>query len=153
MQDNEQSATLQDYQAVIGSLTCVVTISRPDLASSVGILSKFVSRQGQSHWKSVKRVIRYIKGSLSVGLKFDASSKNSVNVIGFTDADWAGNITERKSTSVYAFQLCGGTISWRSKRQEIVASSSTEAEYVALSFAAQELTGLRSFLKGLGYEQ
>ena len=112
-----------------------------------------MSKPSQSHWKCAKRVLRYIKGSLNVGLKFDASSQTAVDVIGFTDADWAGDVDERKSTSGYVFRICGGTISWRSKRQEIVALSSTEAEYIALSFAAQELMWLRSFLKDLGYEQ
>ncbi len=153
LMDDEQAVNLKDYQALIGCLTYAMTISRPDLATSVGILSKFMSKPGQSHWKAAKRVLRYIKGSLNVGLKFDASDQKSVDVIGFTDADWAGDIVERKSTSGYVFQICGGTVSWRSKRQEIVALSSTEAEYVALSFAAQELMWLRSFLNDLGYYQ
>ena len=80
-----------------------MTISRPDLAASVRILSKVMSRLGQSHWKAVKCVLRYIKGSLTRGLKFDASSQNSVDIIGFIDADWAGDIIERKSTSGYIF--------------------------------------------------
>ena len=153
LKDDEQSVNLEEYQALIGCLTYAMTISRPDLATAVGILSKFMSKPSQSHWKCAKRVLRYIKGSLNVGLKFDASSQTAVDVIGFTDADWAGDVDERKSTSGYVFRICGGTISWRSKRQEIVALSSTEAEYIALSFAAQELMWLRSFLKDLGYEQ
>ena len=153
LMDDEESIGLEDYQALIGCLTYAMTISRPDLATAVGIMSKFMSKPGQSHWKGVKRVQRYIKRSLNVGLKFDASNQTSVDVIGFTDADWAGDIIERKSTSGYVFQICGGAVSWRSKRQEIVALSSTEAEYIALSFAAQELMWLRSYLKDLGYEQ
>ena len=153
LKDDEQSVNLEDYQALIGCLTYAMTISRPDSATAVGILSKFMSKPGQSHWKGVKRVLRYIKGSLNVGLKFDASNQTYVDVVGFTDADWAGDVVERKSTSGYVFQICGGTVSWRSKRQEIVALSSTEAEYIALSFAAKELMWLRSFLKDLGYEQ
>ena len=152
-EDHEESIGLEDYQALIGCLTYAMTISRPDVATAVGIMSKFMSKLGQSHWKGVKRVLRYIKGSLNVGLKFDASNQTSVDVIVFSDADWAGDIVERKSTSGYVFQICGGTVSWRSKRQGIVALSSTEAEYIALSFAAQELMWLRSFLKDLGYEQ
>ena len=153
LKDDEQSVckNLQDYQAVIGCLTYALTISRLDLATSIGIIRKFMSKHW-NHLKAVKRVLRYIKGSLNVGLKF-ASCQTYVDVIGFTDADWAGDVVERKSTSGYVFQICGGTVSWRSKRQEIVALSSTEAEYIALSFAAQEPMWLRSFLKDLGYEQ
>eukprot|EP00795_Rhopilema_esculentum_P005487 gene5487-biopygen473 len=79
LKDDEQSVNLQDYQAVIGCLTYAMTISRPDLATSVGILSIFMSKPGQNHWKAVKRVLRYIKGSLNVGLKFDASCQTSVD--------------------------------------------------------------------------
>ena len=81
-------------------------------------------------------------------MKFDASFQTSVDVIGFMDADWAGDVVERKS-----FQACIGTVSWRSKRQEIVALSSTKAEHVALSFAAQELMWLITFLKDLRHKQ
>ena len=63
------------------------------------------------------------------------------------------DVTERKSTSGYTFTVCGGLVSWRSKRQEIVALSSTEAEYIALSLAAQELVWLKPFVKDLGYNQ
>ena len=87
----------------------------------------------------MKRALRYIKGTLDVGLEFNASNHTAANVTGFTDADWAGDLTERKSTSGYLFTVCGGLVSWRSKRQAIVALSSTEAEYIALSLAAQEL--------------
>ena len=71
LKDDEQSVNLQDYQAVTGCLTYATTISRPDLATSVGILSKLLSNPGQNHWEAVKRVLRFIKGSLNVGLKLD----------------------------------------------------------------------------------
>ena len=112
-----------------------------------------MSNPGTEHWTALKRVLRYIKGTLDVGLQFNGCSQESVDLIGYADADWAGDITERKSTSGYVFKVCGALVSWRSKRQEVIALSSTEAEYIALSFAAQELLWLKAFLTDLGYNQ
>ena len=149
----ETPMNLTDYQAAVGCLTYAMTMTRPDLATALGILGNFLSNPGQEHWKALKRVLRYIKGTLDVGLEFNASNQTAVNVTGFTDADWGADVTERKSTSGYTFTVCGGLVSWRSKRQEIVALSSTEAEYIALSLAAQEVVWLKSFVKDLGYNQ
>ena len=106
------------------------------------------ARTGSESSESCKACTEVHQGSLKVGLKFDPSFQTSVDVIGFMDADWAGDSVERKS-----FQACIGTVSWGSKRQEIVALSSTQAEYVALSFAAQELMWLITFLKDLRHKQ
>ena len=78
---------------------------------------------------------------------------NNIELQGYSDADWAGDITSRKSTSGYLFQLGGGIISWRSKRQNIVAVSSTEAEYIALTLASQEAIWLRRLLSSIGFKQ
>ena len=82
-----------------------------------------------------------------------SAKDNNTQIVGYADADWAGDVNTRKSTSGYVFQIGGSTISWMSKRQSIVALSTTEAEYVALSTATQEAIWLRSLLKGMGFEQ
>ena len=133
----------KEYQAIIGCLTYATVATRPDLSAAVGALSEFMSNPGPEHWIGVKRILRYIKGTIDYGLKFKASNANNVELQGYSDADWAGDVTSRKSTSGYIFQLGGGAISWRSKRQNIVALSSTEAEYVALTLASQEAIWLR----------
>ena len=153
LKEGEKVVNAMGYQAAIGSLTYAMTMTRPDLAASIGILGKFMSNPGTEHWTALKRVLRYIKGTLDVGLQFNGCSQESVDLIGYADADWAGDITERKSTSGYVFKVCGALVSWRSKRQEVIALSSTEAEYIALSFAAQELLWLKAFLTDLGYNQ
>ena len=93
-----------------------------------------MSRPGPENWAGIKRVFHHIKGTLDFGLKFVASDEGHFSLQGFVDADLAGDVSTRKSTSGYVFRLGGATIS---KHQPIVALSSTEAEYVALCSAAQ----------------
>ena len=90
-----------------------------------------------------------MKGTLKHGLCF--SGKNGAELVGYSDADWAGDLDTRRSTSGYVFQIGDATINWSSKRQQTVARSTTEAEYVALSAAAQESIWLRRLLSDLGY--
>jgi len=107
------------------------------------------------HWVGVKRVLRYIKGTLDYGLLYKTTNRNGEvsDLRGYADADWAGDVTTRKSTSGYVFQIGSSTVSWSSKRQSVVALSSTEAEYVALSHATQEATWLRNLLQSMGFDQ
>ena len=112
-----------------------------------------MSLPGPELWAGIKRVVRYIKGTLDFGLKFVASYEGNFGLQGFANADWAGDISTRKSTSGYVFILGGTTISWKSKRQPIVALSSTEADYVALCSAAQETIWLRHLSSSIGFEQ
>ena len=115
--------------------------SRPDIAFAVGSLARHSAKPGKSHWTAVKRVLRYLSGTINQGIIFRRSE--SASIVGYSDADWAGDRQDRKSTSGYLFQIAGGPISWRSKKQDTVALSTAEAEYVALSFASQETIWLR----------
>ena len=103
------------------------------------------------HWCAVKRVLRYVKATSDLGLKFE--STESFALAGFSDSDWAGCAESRKSTSGFVFQLGKCTVSWSSKKQPIVALSSTEAEYIALCRAAQEAVWLRNLLSDVGLPQ
>jgi hypothetical protein len=135
------------YQSAIGCLTYLTTSTRPDIAAAVGILSKFMADPGPAHWMGVKRILRYLKGTHDYGLVFTAGNQDAL--LGFSDSDWAGDVVTRRSTSGYVFQLGKSTISWCSKRQQTVAKSSTEAEYVALAMATQEVVWLRRLLSDL----
>ena len=130
---------------------CIAT--RPDLSSAVGVLNQFMNNPRLHHVKGVKRVLRYIKGTLHYGICFDKSSDADFKLYGFSDADWASDVNMRKSTSGYICRIGGATIVWKSKRQSIAALSSTEAEYVALSSATQDIVWLRSLLAAMGLEQ
>ena len=135
---------VREYQMAIGCLTYATTATRPDLAAAVGILSKYMARPGKDHWQGVKRVLRYVKGTLNSGLTFTAHGNNYV-LYGYADADWGGDVETRRSTSGYVFQIQNNTISWCSKRQASVSRSTTEAEYIALSTACQEAVWLRRY--------
>ncbi len=98
-----------------------------------------------THWNALKRVFRYIRGTTDVSIRYGNRPK-TLGLEGSSDSDWGGCKETRRSTSGYVFQLANGPISWRSKRQTIVALSSTEAEYIALTEATKEAIWMRSLL-------
>ena len=136
------------YQSMIGSLLYAAIATRPDISQIVGVLSKFNSCSNESHLSAVKRVFRYLKGTMSMGIRYCKSSK--WDLVGFSDADWAGNLDDRRSTSGNLFLLSNAPVSWQSKKQSNVTLSTTEAEYVALSSATQELVWLHRLLSDIG---
>ena len=144
---------VKEYQALIGSLTYAAIGTRPDIAAALSVVSQFASNPNETHWKGVKRILRYLKGTSDYGICFYGRQDAEIEVLCYVDADWAGDVVTRKSQSGNVFQLCGGLISWSSKKQAVVALSTTEAEYVAAAFAAQELIWLRRLLHELGFEQ
>ena len=99
--------------------------------------------------EGIKRILRYLQGTVHYGLRF--TGNNDAVLFGYSDSDWAGDLDTRRSTSGYVFRIGDATINWCSKRQQTVARSSTEAEYVALSSAAQECIWLRRLLNDVGY--
>ncbi|CAB3988289.1 Retrovirus-related Pol poly from transposon TNT 1-94 [Paramuricea clavata] len=120
--------------------------TRPDISAAVSILSSYMSNPSKEHWNGVKRLIRYIKGTLNFGLKFTTSENDDENgdeLYGYSDANWAGDVDSRRSTSGYVFKVANSTVSWCSKKQASVTKSTTEAEYVALSQATQEVIWIR----------
>ena len=132
------------YQSMIGSLLYAAVGTKPDISHAVGVVSKFSSKPTQAHLTAVKRIYRYLKGSLDVTLKYKKSG--DAQLIGYTDADFAGDLDDRHSTSGNLFLMSGGPVSWFSKKQPIVTLSTAEAEYVALSTATQEATWIRRLL-------
>ena len=135
------------YQQAIGCLTYAATTTRPDIAAAISALSQYMSNPSVDHWSGVKRVLRYVRGTMNYGLRFTTGDRNEL--VGFSDSDWAGDVDTRKSTSGYTFFIGSSLISWSSKKQATVAKSSTEAEYVALSGATQEAIWLRRLLNDL----
>ena len=131
----------QMYQAVIGNLLYLSTKTRPDIAYAVSCVGRFCANPTKEHWTAVKRILQYLKGTSNLGLLYREDT--SAEVIGYSEADWAGDVGDRKSTSGYIFLLRGAAISWKSSKQTCVALSTTEAEYVALSAAAQEAMWLQ----------
>ena len=113
--DDEDAVEQQLYQSLVGSLMYLSVCTRPDLAYAVGILARFSSKPNRSHWTAAKRVLRYLKGTANHGIAFTKSE--SGECLGYSDADWAGDQEDRKSTSGYLFQMAGGPVSWKSRKQ------------------------------------
>ncbi|XP_019173896.1 PREDICTED: uncharacterized protein LOC109169468 [Ipomoea nil] len=135
------------YRRLVGALQ-YLTITRPDLSFSVNRLCQFMHSPTSDHWGLLKRVLRYIKGTISYGLRLSASTSSTTH--GFSDSDWAGCPIDRKSTSGYAVFLGNNLISWLSRKQRTVARSSTEVEYKALADVSAEVTWVVSLLRELG---
>ncbi|KAL2517227.1 Uncharacterized protein Adt_13474 [Abeliophyllum distichum] len=125
------------YSNAIGSIMYLMVCTRPDLTYDVSTRSRFMSNQGLDHWKALKWVPRYLRGSSDTGLVFKNKSKG-VMLKGFVDADYAGDTDNRKSTTSYVFTLCDSCMNWKSQLQHIVALSTTESEYIALTKAVKE---------------
>jgi len=138
------------YRQMIGSLRYICH-SRPEITYSVGIVSRFLSNPKQSYLVAAKRILRYLKGTLGYGLIFLHQSKEGdhLQLLAYSDSDWSGDATDRKSTSGQVFLLSGSPISWSSKKQTVVALSTCEAEYIAACSAACQALWLTTLLKEL----
>lgn len=130
------------YRQAIGSLMFLAQITRPDISFPVNLLSRYCESPGMGHWGAVKRILRYIKGTMDYKIMYDGNKEEIL--YGFSDADWAADLDQRRSTTGYVFTLCGAAISWACKRQSTVALSSTEAEYMATVATIQEAIWLKS---------
>ncbi|GKV14899.1 hypothetical protein SLEP1_g25702 [Rubroshorea leprosula] len=128
-----------------------LTTTCPDIAYAVHIVSQFMAAPRSTHYAAVLRIIRYVKGTLFHRLHFSANS--SLVLRAYSDADWAGDSSDRRSTTGYCLFLGNSLISWRSKKQAIPSRSSTEAEYRALGDTTSELLSLRWFLEDMGIPQ
>ena len=131
--------------------------TRPDLAFAIGLLTRFNSNPGRSHVGALKRVLRYLKGSIDFQLTYGTESSGSsgrsdstLAVLGHCDSDWGGSIDDRRSVSGTVFTIAGGAVTWQAQRQKSVALSTVEAEYMAACQAAKDAVWLRAFLVGLG---
>ena len=145
------------YQSAIGSLMYAMTATRPDIAFAVSVLSRFSSKPDTTHWKALKRVFRYLNGTLHRGITYGGvdplDHRDDRVLTGYSDADWGGCEDIRKSTGGYVYLINGAAVSWSSKRQATVALSSCEAEYMAVTQATKEAVWLRQLLGNLGLQE
>lgn len=133
------------YQEAVGSLLYLAQATRPDIAFAVNDVSRFNLKHTNEHWQAVKRIFRYLKGTSDYRLCYKKNKDTRLQA--FSDADWAAEIDGRRSCSGYVIKMSNGAISWCSKRQPIVALSSTEAEYIALSSTVREVIWIRMLAK------
>jgi hypothetical protein len=148
--------TQEDYRGIIGALLYLAGSTRPDIAFSVRVLARYQEVSTDEHWKRAKRVLRYLQSTMEYGLSMPLlPSGEDLILKGWSDADFAGDPIDWHSTSRYVFTF-GDTLSvilWQSRKQRIVALSTTKAEYIALAEAVQEAIYLRQVLEELGYAQ
>jgi hypothetical protein len=119
---------------LIGSLMYAMVCTRPDISFAIGKLSCFNNCFTKEHYEYAKRVLKYLKGTIKYGLHY---AKTSIGLEGFADADWANDKLDRKSCSGFLLKLAGGAVCWESRKQTMVALSTTEAEYVSLSICTK----------------
>ena len=136
----------EPYAELVGSLLYLSQCTRPDISHAVGVLTRHMSSPKLAHWELAKRILRYLRGTWNFGLCYNSGSYLG----GFTDSDFAGDVASSKSTTGCVFELCGAAVSWASKKQTVVATSTCESEYIAACYDAKEGTWLRQMLRELG---
>ena len=135
------------YASVVGSLMYAQVCTRPDIAYAVGVLGRYQSNPGVDHWRAAKKVMRYLQGTKDYMLMYRHT--DNLDLVGYSDADFAGCVDSRKSTSGYIFIMAGGAVSWRSVKQTLIATSTMEAEFVSCFQATSQGVWLKSFISGL----
>lgn len=136
------------YRELIGCITYATLTTRPDLCAATNFFSRFQSCYDDTHFQHAKRMLRYIQDTKHLKMVYEKHD-NAETLVGYADADFAGDKNDRKSTSGFVFKVYGNTISWSSKKQPTVSLSSTEAEYIALGGAICEGKWLRGLLHEL----
>ena len=138
------------YAQCVGSLMYLAVATRPDIAYAVGVLSRFSVSPGPEHWKAVKHLFRYLKGTMDLKMTYKPTAAPELFQT-YSDADFAGCEDSKKSTSGYVVKMGSGAVSWASRRQTIQTLSTTEAEYISACAAGQELLWMRNLFSEFGY--
>jgi hypothetical protein len=145
---------LADYASVVGALQYAASSTRPDIAHAVSTLGTFLQKPQECHVEAAKTVLRYLNGTRALGLTFSGEEGIELEQLrAFTDADWASDPSTRRSITGYVVKLGGAAVSWASRKQPTVATSSMESEYVAGAETAKEVVWLRRLAEDLGIKQ
>eukprot|EP00253_Pinus_taeda_P024463 PITA_24463 len=146
-QEEEEDMSCVPYASAVSSLMYPMVCTRPDISHAVGVLSRFISKPRKEHWTAMKWVFRYLCGTSDYGLCYQGRPRfdRVLDIRGLVDANWAGDLDQRRSTSGYVFNLFGGAVSWMSKKQSIVALSTTKVEYMPVTHASKEAVWLQRF--------
>ena len=131
----------------VGSMMYAMVCTRPDIGHAVGVVSRYMSNPGREHWAAVKWILRYLKGTSSMCLRF-GSGKPLLE--GYTNSDMSADVDTSRSTTGYVMTYAGGVVSWQSRLQKVVALSTTEAEYMAAVEAGKEIIWMKEFIRALG---
>ena len=162
--EHEESQTqlvnIKLYQSIIGALLYASQSTRPDISHAVGMLSRHLSNPNSMHLLAAKRILRYIRGTSNMGLLYKGNRNTNmsnkyhsqyVHVEAYSDADWAGDVADRKSTTGFVIMINGNVVSWGVKKQPTIALSTAEAEYMAISLTVQEALWIKQLLKEMKF--
>ena len=140
------------YIKAVGSLMYLATMTRPDIVFTVGVLARFNSNPGPAHWKAVKHLFCYLKGTTDIRLEYGPDASIGPQMfITYSDANHGGNKDNGKSTTGYMIKSGSGVVTWHSKLQSVVTQSTTKAEFIAAGAAGAEILWVQNLLKELGY--
>jgi hypothetical protein len=139
------------FRSVIGSLMFAMVCTRPDIALAVGFVCRYMHNPGKRHWRAALRILAYLRGHTALGITYDG--RQGLVPHGYSDASWADDRDQRRSTTGFVIFLAGAAISWKSHLQPTISLSSTEAEYKSAGAGVQEALATRSKLSELGYPQ
>ncbi|KAK9682502.1 hypothetical protein RND81_10G078400 [Saponaria officinalis] len=148
--DGQRKVDPSVYKSLVGSLL-YLTATRPDIMFAASMLSRFMNEPSEVHMGAAKRVLRYLKGTSDFGILYQACSNPML--VAYSDSDWGGSIDDMKSTNGYVFSFGSGVFSWISKKQDDVAQSTAEAEYIAASTSANQVAWLRKVFEDMGFKQ
>ena len=141
------------YRGIVGSLGYLVNMTRPDLAFAYSELSKYVQRPGKDHMTTDEYTLRYLRCTFDKSIRFSRDCAIVDTPWGWVDSDWAGDTDTHRSHAAYIIMMNDGPISWKSRRQDSVALSTSEAEYMTESEVGKEILHLRALLHDVGHEQ
>src|SRR5256886_1111732 len=147
-QDERDCMTKIPYASAIGSIMYAMICTRPDVSYALSATSRYQSNPGESHWTAVKNILKYLRRTKDLFLVYGVEEELIVK--GYTDASFQTDKDDSRSQSGYVFCLNGGAVSWKSSKQDTVADSTTEAEYIAASDAAKEAVWIKKFITELG---
>ena len=144
--ESDPKVEVSSFQKLIGKLL-YLTHTRPDICYAVNVLSQFMHSPRNSHFQAANRILRYLKGTSGLGITYKRTYK--LNLILYTDSYYAGSRVDHRSTTGYCTFLGGNLVTWRSKKQEVVSKSSTEAKFRAMSKGIDEVMWIKYLLEGL----
>lgn len=148
--DDDKRISVSEYQQAIGSIMYAMIFTRPDIAFVLGKLSQAMSEPAEHHGQALKHLFRYLKSTSTQKLRYGPGGAHE-NFVVYSDADWAGDKVDRKSVSGCVVIFYGGPISWSSKKQRSVATSSCESEYIALASCAKQGQWIAQVFRDMGY--
>ncbi|MBW0571042.1 hypothetical protein O181_110757 [Austropuccinia psidii MF-1] len=140
-----------NYFSAVGSLSYLSTATRPDLSYSISVLSQFFENPGMTHWNLFLHVLKYLRGTSKIGLKYQKDSQEPI--VAYSDADWGNCRITRRSTTGYLIKINDNLVIWKTRKQPTVSLSSAEAEYKSLTDLTSEILWLRHFCKEINISE